>query len=251
MDCVQNLICDPALRLQRKAQKEQALFRFLRQHLWSTQGILQQVMGLSSRQAAHKTLTTLEKRGLLRRHTYDALGGKITIWGITHQGQAVAFDTESESFIPVYFEPSRISEQTIHHELDLQCLRLVAESRGWKNWQDGNRLEMQDKNHKRPDAIAQHSSGSIVAIECERTFKSLKRYEQILIHYLKWLKTENIHEVIWLSPTPEMSKRLQMMLTSISDVRIQGQKVLIEPERHHQHLHFCSYAQWASFEFDR
>lgn len=247
----QNLISNRALRLQRKEQKEQTLLRFLRQHLWSTQDILQQVAGLSTRQAAHKTLTALEKRGLLRRCTYDALGGKVTIWGITHQGQASAFDVETESFIPVYFEPSRISEQTIHHELDLQRLSLVAESRGWKSWQDGNRLELQDKNHKRPDAIAKHSSGTIVAIECERTFKTLKRYEQILIQYLRWLKTGSIHEVVWLSPTSDMSKRLRIMLTSINDVRINGQKVLIEPERHHRHLHFCSYEQWKSFEFDR
>lgn len=245
----QNIMTSPQDRKKRKDEKQHLVLRFLRQHIWSTQDILQQVMGLASRQAAHKSLAALEKQGLLRRYTYDALGGKVTIWGITHQGQSMAFDIATESFIPAYFEPSRISEQTIHHQLDIQRLRLVAEARGWANWQDGDRLEMQDKHQKRPDAIAQHPSGRMVAIEVERTFKSLKRYEQILIHYLKWLKSGDIHEVVWLSPTHEMSQRLKVILTSISDVRIQGQKVLIEPERHHVHLYFCAYSQWAGFEF--
>jgi len=244
MNAPQNLIRDPAVRSHRKAQKEQALLRFLRQHIWSTQDILQQVMGLTSRQAAHKNLTNLEKQGLLRRHLYETLGGKLTVWGITHQGQAHAFQVGTETIITTYFEPSRVSEQTIHHQLDLQKLRLAAERTGWTNWVDGDRLNIQDKNLKRPDAIVRHPSGSLVAIECERTFKSLKRYEQILFQYLRWLKAGQIQEVIWLSPTEDMAKRLQAIITSIKEVRIQGQKVLIDPERHHTHLHFCSYEKW-------
>lgn len=249
MHAPQNLMRDPALRSLRKAQKEQAVLRFLRQHIWSTQDILQQVMGLASRQAAHKSLTKLEKQGLLRRHQYETLGGRLTVWGITIQGQAHAFDVGSETPITAYFEPSRVSEQTIHHQLDLQKLRLAAERSGWTKWVDGDRLNIQDKNFKRPDAIARHPSGSVVAIECERTFKSLKRYEQILIHYLKLIKGEQIHEVIWISPSEDMAKRLQAIITSITEVRIQGQKVLIDSERHHAHLHFCSYDQWKNFTF--
>ena len=239
-----NLILDPNVRKARKTDKQKAILRFLRQHIWSTQTILQEVMGLSSRQAAHKSLVNMEVLGHLKRHSYDSLGGKVTVWGITHQGQAHAFEVGTEVIISSYFEPNRVSEQTIRHELDLQRIRLIAESHGWKNWQDGNRLVVQDKNLKRPDAITQSPSGQIVAIECERTFKSMKRYEQILIQYLRWLKTGSIHEVVWLTPTYDMSKRLQIMLTSIHEVRIQGQRVLIEPARHHAHLHFCSYEKW-------
>lgn len=242
-----NLISDPTSRSIRKQQKSDLILKFLRQHIWSTQTILQEVMGLASRQATHKSLIALEKQGLLRRHNFEALGGNLTIWGITHQGQAHAFQIGSESLTNSYFEPSRVSEQTIRHQIDLQKLRLTAEKNGWSNWVDGDRLDALDKNQKRPDAIAHDPVGRIIAIECERSFKSLKRYEQILIQYLKWLKSGEIHAVIWVSPTAEIANRLQVILTSISSVRVSGQKVLIEPERHHAHLHFCSYDEWNGF----
>lgn len=243
----QNLIGDHNARVNRKYEKEQLVLRFLRQHIWSNQEILQEVMGLQSRQAAHKSLVNMEAIGYLKRHSYDGLGGEVTVWGITYRGQAMAFDVATETIITPYFEPNRISEQTIRHELDLQRLRLVAESGGWKNWQDGNRLEIHDKNQKRPDAITQSPEGRIVAIECERTFKSIKRYEQILIQYLRWLKTGKIDEAVWVCPSADMSQRLKVILTSFSDVRIQGQQVMIEPVRHHTHLHFCSYQDWPNY----
>lgn len=246
--CKHNLISDPVSRSIRKHQKSDLILKFLRQHIWSSQKILQEVMGLASRQATHKSLIALEKQGLLRRHTFDALGGNLTIWGITHQGQAHAFQLGRESLINAYFEPSRVSEQTIRHQLDVQKLRLTAEKNGWSNWVDGDRLDALDKNQKRPDAIAHDPLGHIIAIECERSFKSLKRYEQILIQYLKWLKSGEINAVIWVSPTAEIAKRLKVILKSISSVQISGQKVLIEPERHHLHLHFCSYDDWPSYE---
>lgn len=245
---VNNLMHDPVQRLARKSQKEKVVLHFLKQHIWSTQDILQQVMKLASRQSAHKSLVVLETQGYIKRHIYIALGGRITIWGITQQGQAAAFDLTSENIIAAYFEPSRVSEQTIRHQLDLQRLRLKAEATGWNHWIDGDRLGNYGKNQKRPDALANNPQGHIVALECERTFKSLKRYEQILVEYLKLIKAAQINCVVWVSPTEEMAIRLRKILTSISSVRINGQKVLIEPEKHHVHLHFCSYAKWPQID---
>ncbi len=244
---LKNLIMNPQDRKKRQDEKRSLLLRFLRQHIWSTQCILQQVIGLSSRQSAHKFLTSLEQKGLLRRYTYDALGGRVTLWGITYQGQSLAFDLETESLIPAYFEPSRVSQQTIYHQLDLQRLRLVAESNGWQNWQDGDRLVMQDKSQKRPDAIAQDANGHLVAVECERTFKSPKRYELILLEYLKLIKSGAINHVVWVCPAHDMAMRLRKILISITSLKVEGKKVQIEPEKHHIHLHFCAYEVWPHY----
>lgn len=244
---VDNLINSPTQRLARQTQKQTEVLRFLRQHLWSTQQILQLVMQLKSRQACHKSLVQMEQKGYLHRHIYNALGGNLTIWGITHQGQAMAFDLSDEIPITATFEPSRISEQTIRHQLDVQNLRLKAEAAGWHDWIDGDRLGIQGKNQKRPDGIAKDSSGNLIAFECERTFKSTKRYQDILVNYLKLIRSEKISGVVWVCPTDEMASRLRVIITSIDSLRVNGQKVSVMPEKHHINLHFCSYDQWPNF----
>ena len=239
-----NLLMTPDLRQQRKADKRMKLMRFLRQHLWSTQDILQEVLQLASRQAAHKTLTQLESESLVKRHKFEALGGAVTLWGITAHGQAMAFDPITESLYAAYFEPSRVSEQNIRHQLDLQKLQLEAERHGWTNWTDGSRLGDIPKNGKRPDAIATDPQGHRSAIECERTIKTQKRYEQILLAYLRAIKAGKVDNVIWVSPTLEISQRLRAIITGIKSVNIAGQRVAIEPDKHHTYLAFTDYARW-------
>ena len=247
MGSSKNLIKNHEQRNARQHEKQHFVLRFLMQHLWSTQDILQQVLQVYSRQAAHKTLISIESKGYIRRHKYEALGGALTIWGITSQGQAMAFNVNTECLVTAYFEPNRISEQTIRHQLDIQRLRLKAEASGWHSWSDGDRLGSSDKDQKRPDALAKNKDGILVSIECERTFKSTKRYEQILVNYLKLIKAGELREVVWVSPNSDISARLKSIITSIKFVRVNGQKVEIDPTKHHSHLHFCSYEDWPSY----
>lgn len=239
-----NLLSSPKERNIRREKKLRSVLRFLRQQLWSTQEILQQVMELGTRQAAHKSLVQFESELLLKRYSLQALGGSITLWGITSHGQAMAFNIDNEDMINAYFEPSRISEQNIRHQLDLQQLRITAEIDGWKNWRDGDRLGTLDKDTKRPDAIAINLDGQLVAIECERSFKSYKRYSSVLLSYLKLIKSNEISGVVWVSPTQDFSDRLKVIITSIKTLKIAGQIVTIDPSKHHVNLHFCTYADW-------
>ena len=248
MSSSHNLIKSHDQRNARQQQKQHVVLRFLRQHLWSTQDILQKVLLVSSRQAAHKALTSIEKKGFIRCHKYEALGGVLTVWGITSQGQAMAFNVDTENLVNAYFEPKRISEQTIRHQLDIQRLRLKAEAIGWHSWIDGDRLGGSDKDQKRPDALAKNKDGILVSIECERTFKSIKRYEQILVNYLKLIKVGEIKEVVWVSPNDDISARLKSIITTIKFVRVNGQKVEIDPAKHHLHLHFCTYENWPNYD---
>lgn len=248
MKSIENLIADASERRNRKSEKEKLVLTFLRQHIWSTQSILQDVMHLQSRQSAHKTLSHMQHEGLVRSHQYSALGGKLTLWGITAHGQMMSFNPKNEQVLTGYFNPGRFSEQTIRHELDLQKLRVIAESNCWFGWTDGNRLGQLPTEAKRPDAIAQTAKGTIVAVECERTFKTLKRYEQILISYLKLLKAGQIHKVVWVLPTQDMADRMHHLITNIKSVKIANQIVQIDPAKHHINIHFCSYAKWPNYE---
>lgn len=235
--------------MQRNEQKQYLVLRFLRESLWSSQDILQIVMNLKSRQAAHKSLKQMERLELVKSHTFQALGGNLKLWGITQHGQSCAFKTEFEIPYSAYFEPSRVSEQLIRHQLDLQKLRVKAEACGWSDWQDGDRLGGLSKSVKRPDAIAiSNKNGKAIAVECERTFKTHKRYEQILLSYLRLIKNKTIDEVVWVSPTHDFSRRLEILIKSIKHLKIAGQIVNIEPEKHHKYIHFCSYDDWPNYE---
>lgn len=245
----QNLITNPQARTDRRHEKMQSVLRFLRQHIWSSQNILQQVMKLQSRQATHKTLIQMKELGLTNSHQYKSLGGTQTLWGITSHGQAMAFNPKiKEELINAYFEPSKVSLQNINHQLDLQKLRLIAESDGWVEWVDGDRLGGLEKNAKRPDAIVKNRNSLLLAIECERTFKTQRRYSQILVSYLILLKNNKVSKVVWVMPTKELVERLRCLVFGIKYVVISGQRVSINPEKHHANIHFCSYEDWPNYE---
>jgi hypothetical protein len=245
MDAHTNLLAAPAARRARSEQKVRAVLRFLRQEIWSAQDILGGVMGVESRAAAHKNLARMEDEGLLRRHKVMGLGGgSITLWGITAHGQAMAFEPASEAPVASYFEPNRVAEITIRHALDLQRLRLQAERAGWRNWINGDRLPELLKGGKRPDAMAISPFGLKTAIEIERTIKTSKRYEQILASYLMSLKSEQVHQVVWLSPTEDLALRLRAIVLGIRSVTIQRQRFSVDPQKHHDRLSFLGYRQW-------
>lgn len=247
MRSTNNLIRSTEEREIRRAHKREAVISFLREHIWSTQDILQQVLMHQSRQATHKSLRKIEAEQLIRRHVYPHLGGKLTLWGITPHGQAMAFDPGNQKPISAYFEPSRIGEQGMQHHLDLQHLRLKAEGYGWKEWVDGDRIGRVGKDGRRPDAIALDPQGRLTAIECERTIKTLKRYDQILASYLRAIKVGTFSRVVWVAPTAEIAARLRVIITGIRSVNVSGQRVAVEPDRHHAQLFFTHYGQWPVF----
>ncbi len=240
-----NLLSAPAARRARSEQKRVAVLRFLRQEIWSSQDVLGALMGLESRTSAHKALTRMETEELLRRHTVMGLGGgRLTLWGITAHGQAMAFDPATEMPLTAYFEPGKVAEPTIKHGLDVQRLRVYGERAGWRDWVNGDRLPDLLLGGKRPDAIAVSPAGQKTALEIERTIKTTKRYEQILASYLMALKAEQVQQVLWLSPTTDLAARLRAVIFGIKAVTVQKQRFTIDPKKHHSRLGFLSYREW-------
>lgn len=225
-------------RCARAQTKREVLLRFLRDETWSNLTNLAGVLGLSE-PAAFKTICQMERDGFLLRFKVTAL--RLSLWGITPQGLAFAW-TESEVMqIRPYFEPSKLSVMTIAHYLDIQRARLIAEGAGWTNWIPGNRLPKDIK--KRPDAIATNNEGQIVAIELERSIKTLKRYEAIFSIYLQMMKRDEYAKVHYLCPDANFAPRLMRMFELIQSVPVAGERVPIT-EKHRARFPVYALDNW-------
>lgn len=235
------LIASPEDRAARIASKRHALLRYLRKNYYTTAEIAGLVMGITSRQGVHTSLAAMERDDFLRRQTVDANGRRWTLWGITAHGQALAFNPNTgEQPESKYFEPGRVGLTVLAHTLDLQRISIQVERSGWTDWQLGDRLEKWQAEVSRPDALATSPQGNRVAIECERTIKTVKRYEVVLAERLQAIKRGQFQRCVWLCPTHELAKRLQTIMTSIKDVSVAGSRVPIQ-ERHLSLLAFGGY----------
>lgn len=221
-------LLSPNVARERAQEKQRTLLRFLRDNKWTTQENIQWLLGLRSRQAAHKTLVRLEATGLVKRHRIDGLAGApLTIWGITVHGVMVSFgDHEPISDIRA-FEPSKLSLVQMQHQLGLQQIQIRLIAAGWHGW---HREAFKSKRGIVPDAVVSHPSGWPVAIEYERSLKSFRRYQDILIGHLMARKHGHYRDIYYLAPDQCFRDRLMRMFTAIKTVRHQGETIKVTQE---------------------
>jgi hypothetical protein len=239
-----HLIAAPSERLARSQEKRRAVLRWLRDEIWSTPEILGQVMALNARQPVYRTLAAMEREGYL--HSADLqIFKKATqrIFGITSHGLAYAFDLDEAIEKRPTFEPSKVKLSTLQHEIDVQRLRFQAQASGWTHWQPGARLGASLAGMKRPDAVAIDPSGRVIAVEIERTIKTVKRYEVLLSQYLQAIAKRQFGLALWVCPTDDLAARLNRLLSSITAVPIGAKRIPLE-ERHAQAWRIISYRQW-------
>lgn len=232
------LINSFAERCVRTQAKRAVMLRFLRDETWSNLTNLAGVLGLSE-PASFKTLCQMERDGFLLRHKISAL--RMSLWGITPQGLAFAWDEAEIMQSRPYFEPSKLSVLTTYHYLDIQRARLVAERAGWTNWVPGNRLPKDIK--KRPDAIATNPQGQLVAIELERSIKTIKRYEAIFAIYLQMMKRDEYARVHYVCPDASFAPRLARMFELIKSVPVAGERVPLT-EKHRARFPVYALDNW-------
>lgn len=230
-----------AERADRVAQKRRAILRFLRQEIWTDYKNLGLLLGVNPA-ATYRTLATLEKADIIRRERVPTVGGTVVLMGITHHGQAMAAD-EGESVVEKVFVPGRVSSTYLRHTLDVQLLRIKAEKAGWTDWVNADRVEKWPEGQARPDAFVMNTQGRLIAVECERTIKSPKRYNQILNVWLQAIRRGDVQRVVWVSPAEIVRDRLRRIITSITHVEVNGHKVLIPKDRF-QNIEFLTYAEW-------
>jgi|GEM_PF-658108 len=242
-------LLSPIERRVRAAHNKGIVMGFLSTETFSTAAILRDALALKSRQGVYNVLANLEAEGLVRRQSIQrGDGSSVALWGITHHGVAYTSTyVDGRLLVPRAFEPARVAVPLLTHTLELQRMQLSARAAGWSGWLNCDKLEMWQGKLRRPDAIAQSPNSVTVAIEFERTFKSIKRYEQILADYLVALKQGRFGHVVWVTPTRDMAQRLRQIITSFTAVSVAGQRVAVVPERHHAPLYFCDIATWPHY----
>ena len=225
-------------RCVRTQTKREMILRFLRDETWSNLTNLAGVLGLSD-PATFKTICQMERDGFLLRYKVTAL--RLSLWGITPQGLAFAWTENEIMQSRPYFESSKLSVMTIAHYLDIQRARLIAEAAGWTSWIPGNRLPKDIK--KRPDAIAINPEGQMIAIELERSIKTLKRYEAIFAIYLQMIKRDKYAKVHYVCPHANFAPRLVRMFELIKSVPVAGERVPIT-EKHRARFEVHALNDW-------
>ena len=222
----------------RADHKRRTLLHFLRDESWSSLTNLAGVAGLSE-PAIFKTVCQMERDGFLLRHKVAQL--RLSLWGITPKGLMFAWDEDEPMEPRPHFEPSKLSIVTIHHYLDIQRARLAAERAGWSGWVPGNRLPKDIK--KRPDAVATIPSGHRVAIEIERSIKTIKRYEAIFAAYLQMIKQGDYAMVHYVCPDAAFAPRLSRLFQLIQAVPVVGERVPIT-EKHRARFPVFALENW-------
>ncbi len=235
------LLHDPAERQVRIEQKKQQLLRWLVDFTWTNSAIAGEVMKLKSRSAIHKTLGQFEKRGLIRSNPISfTVGRDVMIYGITPEGLLWVDQEEDWHYSKPVFDPAKVSLSTFQHRLDVQRCRLQVRKTNGFSWVAENNLPRVIQYH--PDAIVS-SASLIVALELERTAKTRKRYQQIIVQHLRQISQGHYAQVHYVSTIDGFAERLQRLLFSIPQISVKGQKVLFTDELK-AHFKFYSLPNW-------
>jgi len=244
---MQTKLLPPAQRQERIEAKRRLLLRWLREELYTTREVAEELLGLAP-SPTKKTLANMRRDGLLRmEQVVTPSGWRPTLYGITAHGQGMAFDP-GEAPNDRTFEPGRVGLTVLKHSITLQLARLRAERAGWSAWQLGDRAGKWAADQGRPDAIAIDPSGECWAVEVELTMKVTRRYESVIFDRLRQIRAGSYTRVVWISPDQAQSDRLENIIKNIRvftrEVNCIKQQVVIEPETHHPKLAFVSLDQW-------
>lgn len=245
-----------AARMQRAADKRRRLLAFLRSEVWTTPPVAAQVMQLKQLASAVRPLASMQKDGLIVLERVARPGaGNIDLIGITLDGQAQIAHQLGKPFQGKAYERGRVGLTTLDHRCDLQRLRLACAKVGWRDWQYPDRVDavtktknMPGESH-RPDAIAVHPSDVHVAIEVERTIKSMKRYRFIVGRHLEAIARGDYAKVIYTSPDISRAEALRSIMQNLGHVVCNGRDVptvgdLFNP------FQFCTYTELPNLEMN-
>jgi len=235
------LLHSPSERKLKIEQKQQALLSWLVDFTWTTSLIAGEVMGLRSRSAVHKTLQQLKRRSLIRSTGIQFLEGRdVIIYGITQEGLFWVNSEDGRHFRKPTFDPAKVAISTFQHRLDVQRCKLKIKDAPNLIWTAENNLPKEVSY--RPDAIVQ-SNTSTIALELERTAKTRKRYQQIIVSHLRQINQGHYEQVHYVSTINGFAERLQKLFDSIPKIRTKGQSISFNDELKN-HFKFYSLTNW-------
>lgn len=230
----QFLMANKAEQILRISEKRELITNFLKLETFSTPDILSAVVKMKG-QGAHATLKAMVRDGLLRCMVLPTGHKMQVIYGLTPHAAALASDFSTGEIVS-YFEPGKVSCWTLQHSLSIQKLRLQLESQGWTDWNSDRQCRREGQKQawlKVPDALATNAQGERVALEVERSYKSLKRYPDILSNYLQMIRSGRITKVHYYCVGAVTAKKMRDIFNSIKKIKVQGQDIALEAKHYH------------------
>lgn len=224
------LITDYNQRMATAATKQKNILLFLLEERWTTYFILAAFLGLAEK-TVRNTISKMVKADLvLVDQVALPVGRGISVIGLTANGLAACFDDVEEITETKLYQLRNINPLTMAHRLAIQQARITAEKSGWTEWiPEWKQGRKKHKHQSLPDALVTDTEGRRVALEVERTAKTVKRYSEILASHLIAIKREKRYDlVIYICPDEVMRNRVERLFKAVRRVRIDGKKIDIQ-----------------------
>ena len=249
---LQYLIPSRAIQTGRIEEKRDKILNWLAEETFTTSKVLERLLGLK-KNAVHKTLIAMQRVGMVDVHEVSYLDMRFRFIALTSHGAALV------GRVGTHYQPGRIAESIIAHQLDVQMVRMQAEEIGWTGWICERALRVAAEQEKRttteperlwlkvPDAVGSPPGQGAVAIEIERTIKTLKTYEVIVGQYLQMVKRGAVERVVYLTRTERIADALGATFNRIQTVPIGGKRFELSPEHHARFSFYAmsSASDWA------
>ncbi|HFU0228997.1 TPA: MobC family replication-relaxation protein [Vibrio parahaemolyticus] len=202
------LIANSAERSRRNHEKIALVIQFLKQETYTNFDNLMLLLKYKGKNPLYRLINKLVALGYIHKHEFEFQTGKISIWGITDLGLTQNIQDINEDFRA--FDPYRVKFGTLEHKLMNQKAQIYLQRNGWTNWRNADQYSFRkqyDVEH-RPDAIITAPNGFTIAIETERTLKTVSRYRAILKSHVLAQKKNYWSAVFYVVPNDDIRQLL-------------------------------------------
>ena len=223
----------------RHITKRFAIAQWLCAHRFTSRRVAELLLGVE-RNAATKTLASMHRAGLLRRYAIAFSGGVVPVYGLTPHGHSLLLPNDNTPSDLGALD--RAAPGTVLHALAVQTAQLRLQRIGYRDFVTPRDLILRARSHRdrwlqTPDLLAVNLDGATVAIEVERWYKNPTRYRSILAGYLRMLKTQTVHGVVYVAADPCSPERLRQTFSALDYVVIAGRQHRVTVE-HFSHFSF-------------
>lgn len=202
------LIASATERNKRCHEKMALVIQFLKQETYTSFDNLMFLLKYKGKNPLYRLINKLVALGYIHKHEFEFQTGKISIWGITDLGLTQNIQDINEDFRA--FDPYRVKFGTLEHKLMNQKAQIYLQRNGWTNWRNADQYSFRkeyDVEH-RPDAIITAPNGFTIAIETERTLKTVSRYRSILKSHVLAQKKKYWSAVFYVVPNDDIRQLL-------------------------------------------
>ena len=230
-----NQLLTPVERKERIKEERNLILKFLRYETYTHIEIVKILINVSSVQAAHQTLNKMIRDKLIKKAQIDvSYGRSISLFGITNNGLAHAFDLDEKFENRPTFQPSKVKSTMLQHKVQVQMFIVKSIEYGYSNVINADLLNLRKSECKVPDLTA-NMKGRVIAVEIELTIKSRKRYADIVVSHLLSIKNGQWDEVHYIVPTNDFKSRLERVFKSIKSVPYKNKKIELTDQ------HLCKF----------